>query len=382
MLAAGCSFTGSGTQANPDAPPIDGPDASGPVDVLDAVPDDTPDAPCPAWTYVPTNWEPCQLRAAIHVDFVANAAVIDGDSLIGSNSATEIDPGNGAPKVALVHLDELSVPTGAALTVIGSRAVILAVDGPVTIGGTIFISTNAGGNGACAGGVGGLTAALTGGAGGGGGAGGAANGGDGSDGSGLTPGAHGAHGNKRNQGGDITPLIGGCNGGAGGISLATPGGAGGIGGGALQISGKTTITTTGALVSAVGLGGKGGTSNAGGGGGGGGGAIFFEASTVTVTDSVVCADGGSGGQGGGTSTGANGTVSACNGTAAMTANLAMGGGNGGNGGTDTNPTNGGSSAGAEGGGGGGGAGGFVRFLGHTTPATRTGGTITPAAKLN
>jgi len=170
----------------------------------------------------------------------------------------------------------------------------------------------------------------------------------------------------------LEPLRGGCVGGffVGSGSIA------GAGGGALQISSRTTISVTAGGV--IDAGGGGGAAFIGGGGGGSGGGILLEAAVVSVAGTLAANGGG----------GACGATAGEDGRTTVRTSQpfgleALGGvcntaeqGNGGNGGTkDAGAKNGGAASGASGlivGGGGGGGVGRIRVN------TRTG-TFAPAS---
>ena len=214
------------------------------------------------------------------------------------------------PEAVIIPLRGLTLGSTRTLRLIGTRPVILAVDGDATISGTIDASASsttpgAGGNWSCGTAAGGNgTGSNSSGAGGGGGGGFGTAGGRGGSGGNGSPGVAGvARGD-----GNLAPLIGGCNGGIGGGCSAT----GGAGGGAFQITVSGTLTVTGTLRSNGGNGGGGCGSEGGGIGGGSGGGIVLEATTLTTGSATLQANGGNGGQGAGGPGGGSGSTSPSN----------------------------------------------------------------------
>ena len=269
---------------------------------------------------------------------------------------------------AVFAMRDLAVAQTAQLSFVGTRPVVLLIDGDAAIAGVIDASAQpsaatqvgvAGPGGATGGATGGAngTGCGAGGAGrslgsadsGGGGAGyrdmGARGGTTTNNGSMVTGGGPGL----KCESVDLQPLLGGSGGAVsgGGPNLF---GFGGSGGGALQVSirGTLSVSSTGSIV-ASGSGGGGGrvgvnAGDAGGGGGGGsGGSLLLEASNVLIAGGVF-ANGGGGGGGAATvvgvltpgSRGEEGTRStrpAAGGDSAS----AVSGGDGGRGGTTTGP---------------------------------------------
>lgn len=377
----------AGADAQPaDAAMPDGPGATG----------DTAGDPTCGWGFMPTNFDPCMLAASpapLHV--TGGQMTLDPDN--PGLPSTRVMQSNGST-IEVVHLSSLTVDSGAELVISAATdraGVVLAVDGDATIGGAIQVSgtDDPMGCGGAAGAAGQNSGNSYDGAGGGGGGAAAADGGDGGDGNGGMKGAHGAHGAHVSGGDMLSPLRGGCPGGAGGIyggSTDTPA-AGGPGGGALEISARGMVMNSG-RIAAPGLGGTGAPDHSeGGGGGGAGGGILLEGMTVT-TSGVLCADGGSGGEGGGlTSPGDSGTSGACNGMSGATTGIVLNtlGGNGGNGSYAGTTTGGAGGAGLHfsngspngGGGGGGGGVGWIRLHAISNPPT-VSGVVTPAANLH
>jgi hypothetical protein len=289
---------------------------------------------------------------------------------------TMVLPQATGPDAMLLSVRDLELDAGATLTVTGSRPFVIAVWGTATIGGTIDASATLsiagpGGNNTteCTDATGNNGASIQPALGGGGG--------------GLQ-GSGGRGGNVGGMGGMSigapTGVRGGCAGGLGGAGSGTqaPRGAGG---GAVQISARTSITVDG-LINVGGGGGAGGRTGYGAGGGGGsGGFIGLDAPIVIVTGTLA-ANGGAGG--GGASDIANGN----NGGDARTTETPSSAGAGAGSSNVGTCANGGTGAAAMtlggqnggnslcGGGGGGGAAGFVLVW---SAMPNLGGTITPPA---
>jgi hypothetical protein len=277
-------------------------------------------------------------------------STFDSTALTFGNWCGQVQPtpvalaqSNG-PDAVVLPLAALQVANGASLVVTGSRPVIFAVYGDVTVAGTVDASASdttpgAGGDQNCGtrqGGDGsGDTKRFSGASGGGGGGLGTAGG---AAGEGNTDGMHIAGGIAGVAGATATlvPLIGGCAGGmAGGCTTA-----GGAGGGAVQISVAGSLTVTG-TVRANGADGAlpcGPMDEGGGTGGGSGGAILLEASTVQTSGATLQANGGDGGANGsfagvykcGSSKGGAGSTSAS--SAGTVGTSCQGGSSGGGGG--------------------------------------------------
>lgn len=331
-----------------------------------------PDATCGVmWPYEPSNFDECQLPAI-------SPFPLDGIRTLDTDMTPlgiTIPQPNGLPDARLIHVQELQMPSGAELTVIGSRGLILAVEAGVQIDGSIIVTAGAR---SCNAAAGGGTIGLGYGGGGGGGGGGATGGSRGGHGGGVANFNGGQAGAAIAGGALVVPFRGGCRGGGGGDVLGGGGGSAGMSGGALQISAKATIqvSSSGRLL-AHGRGGGRGDDKGGGGGGGAGGALLLEAPDVRLdSDARVCADGGSGGQGGSSAAGSPGVDGPCNGsTVATTGSINGAGGAGGSGGGKAGtPGQAGNAGSDHGGGGGGGAAGFIRLRGTGSPAT-----IDPAA---
>jgi len=385
-----CSFELSGAAG--DAQPGDGVPGEGvPGDGAPGDDGSVPDASTVCWPYAPTNFEPCGLPPPIAIDLTGTMTLaFDTDN---PPAAGMVRPQQSGPDVVVIHLSSLDIDPAASLTVTGTRPLILAVEGDVTIAGTIV--TRAGANnatacGAAVGAPGTMSGSGPASGGGGGGASASSNGGDGGDGNngtGTNRGVHGTHGTLIG-GTPATPLRGGCRGGNGGSNNGTGSpGTGGSGGGALQISARGNLVSS-SSIDAAGYGAGIATARTGGGGGGAGGTIFFEAPSVVVSGRL-CADGGAGSEGGGgLSSGGATTRSPCTGvTGAVGGDITSFGGPPGNGGHRNNVTGGpggpGGNDGTNGGGGGGGGGGVgwirLRAVGG---APVNSAVTTPAPALN
>ncbi|UJR85741.1 hypothetical protein [Sandaracinus amylolyticus] len=207
----------------------------------------------------------------------------------------------GAPDLMIVSLGSLRIEAGAELRVVGSTALVLAVNGAARIEGRLDADADGAdpgpggfaggtessraGRGPCGGGAGPSSTDV-----GGGGGGHAATGGEGGDHGSTRGGAAGA----RCGDDDLAPLSGGSGGAAGGGSDAP--GEGGGGGGAVQIVADSIVIAAGGAIDCAGGGGRGGSLDDGAGGGGAGGAILLEARTLDVHGALV-ANGGGGGAG-------------------------------------------------------------------------------------
>jgi hypothetical protein len=218
---------------------------------------------------------------------------------------------SGGATAMLIELHRLDIAGGTTVNVTGSRPLILAVDGDVTISGTIDAGAKGAtpgpnGNSSCQG----------------------ATGTDGQDNPGVddgagaggggafgTPGGVGGDGDNPGRDGkggafgapigtqDLVPLRGGCPGGKGGKGWTASDNTrvtGGAGGGAIQISasGLLKVNGGGAIAAAGGVGTLGGSGEDGGAGGGSGGGILLEADDLQiVAGGWVTANGGGGGAG-------------------------------------------------------------------------------------
>ena len=344
------------------------------------------DGPTCAWSYTPTNFEPCALPAP-GVLTVSSDETLDATT---TSQPTSVITQSDGTSITVIHLSQLTVSPLATLTVTGT-GIVFAVDGQVEINGTIVAVGGADDATQCASGrgLGGTDSQDdTGGGGGGGGGAGAEDGGAGGAGDGPQPGSAGVPGSHATS--TLSPLRGGCPGGSGGRRGETgTAGVGGRGGGALQISTNDRIQI-GGMLDAAGRGGAGAPSaRYGGAGGGSGGAIFLEGPHVDLGFAArVCADGGSGGEGGGaTVVGKGGQASPCSGLGRAQTSVTEGsfGGAGGRGGymfstSGESGQSGTESQETDSGGGGGGGGGGVGWIRIASPDFGNGGAVvTPAA---
>jgi hypothetical protein len=280
--------------------------------------------------YSPSNFDPTWINFSTQPDATLDCGTTTVDSTDPDGDGPEVatitnwcgtaptpvaqDQSDG-PQVVIIPLYGLTITNGNTLRLIGSRPVILAVDGDVTVAGTIDASADgetpgAGGNWSCGSSQGGDgsggPATYEGASGGGGGGFGTAGGrggraDDDSDFS-FPPFVQGD--NVTSPGGsagearadvDLEPLIGGCAGGAAGGCGTTRA----AGGGAVQISARGELDVSG-TIRANGANGSVpcGTNEEGGGtGGGSGGGILLE-STGGSTSGTLQVNGGNGGENG------------------------------------------------------------------------------------
>jgi hypothetical protein len=302
-----------------------------------------------AWTFTPTNFDPCTIPAA-----TGSLDVQQTDTYPINTATCPVYTFQGV-RSCLLHYT--SVTLDGKLTINGALPVIIVSDTDITVGGTITAPPTNMSQGACH-----IPVAATGGTDGAGGGGGGYGGTGGNGGAGAsTPSTAGAAAIGMQS---LEPLMLGCPGGKGADgSNGAIGGRAGYGGGALELSAQGLLRISG-LITMNGEGGAGGqlvaagpSISAGGGGGGTGGSILLEASAVTIpSGGGACAIGGGGGQGGNDSALNNGTA----GQTAQGCSPALGGGDpnmigtGGKGGALTSATSGIAGAGGAGGGGGGG----------------------------
>ncbi|MGE0868275.1 MAG: hypothetical protein AB7P03_06930 [Kofleriaceae bacterium] len=285
-------------------------------------------------------------------------------------------------ELAILDVRDLSVE--AELRVIGTRGLVIAAAGTVTISdaidaGALGTTPGAGGFDPGAGDGAGSNGVQVGnddsGAGG---AGFATAGGDGGDG-GETGAVGGAAGGLAIGDPQISTLVGGSGGGAGLAGGALPCALGGAGGGAIQITARTIVLD--GVISAGGGGGRGGRACSGaagsGGGGGAGGAIYLEAGAV-LGAGAISANGGGGGEGSDNILPANGDHGDDGpriGGPAAGGSASSYGGNGGAGGSIDGPTKGGrpqsGTAAVNAGGGGGAAGRIYVSMPATEPLSVT-----------
>jgi hypothetical protein len=280
--------------------------------------DSAPDTPC-GWPFAPIHFDACAIAAPVDPPvFASGTYVIDTDT----NEVRDKDgnvvslQGEVRGMTLLLSISELAIPAGVSVQVTGTRGLIVASWGTVTIAGTLdagsdSIRPGAGANPpACADNVAGAGHSASGGGSGGGGGGFGGAGGDGGSG-GLGTAIGGLGGVAV-----LVPLDirGGCPGAAGGKSTMAVGGAGG---GAIQLTARASITIDGVIATA-GAGGAGGVGDGGGGGGGAGGLIDLDAPSITLGDLAVLAANGGGGGGGSRTTvpGMAGQAGRASGTAA------------------------------------------------------------------
>lgn len=276
---------------------------------------------CPnptALMFEPTNFDICDIPADPPALELTTSTPVDTDAgTIGGQPAGIVLEQTDGPEILLVATRSFSLNDQDFLDVTGSRPLVILSLSDITIDGVVLASGNLEDNGsgvlasACSGGVGVGTAGVVDGAaftgGGGGGAEYA-----GGLGAGL-PGGVVVDGGTANGG--VSPLRGGCPGGAGG---GERGGYGGGGGGGIQFVAAGSVNLgAGAIINVAGGGGRGGglsamgvVANDGGGGGGSGGTILIEAGLgiTAATGSIITAAGGGGGGGAlGTLPGTDGT---------------------------------------------------------------------------
>lgn len=379
--------------ATPDAAPRDG----GPVDGGPG------DAGGPPFPFAPSNLAagavgPVSVTAAVidvptgQTCFVdSRTGVISGvcGNAAPSSAAVVQMPGGG--EAALITLARLRVQgnaiTQGTLRLTGSRPVIFLVRGDADLEGSIDASADenspgpgAGTNAQCGSAIGGRGTDADEAAGGGGGGARGSRGGHGGEGADEASIPGGARGEAFDDP-SLTPLFGGCAGGAGGNvpvgqGSGGAGGAGGAGGGAVQITSGGLLRVTGRLHAGGGGGQGGGARAAGAGGGGSGGAILLESTTLLLdTLARIAANGGGGGEGGSRAAPAEGGTSGEEGENAELSSTSPGrgggnttasGGDGGDGAFGSTSArdgdDGSAPAGANGGGGGGAGGGGMGRL--------------------
>ena len=343
----------------------------------------TGDGPGCAWSYMPTNFDPCTLPPPVPLTVSGTGNLDTSSTTLPKKVITQSD----GSMITVIHLSQFTVEAFRTLTVNGT-GVVFAVDGPVEVHGTIVIVGGNDNQAQCESmrGMPGVDSANSSSGGGGGGGGAAAeNGGNGGSGDGSQAGSGGARGNKIAS--TLSPLRAGCRGGNGGRwnGLNAPG-IGGRGGGALQISTNARIELNG-FIDGSGRGGGGGpAAQVGAGGGGSGGGIFLEGPSIDLNfASRICADGGSGGEGGGAAAaGATGQNGRCNGidpaqTTPTAGSVAGTGGDGGYAFGRTGDPGGSATGGGAGGGGGGGGVGWIRVK---SPDLNNNGSIVTPAYMN
>lgn len=328
--------------------------------------------------------DPCHMFSSRHFDACAIPKPMAGGLsmtnttspyIYNTTDGTLLDPQNVSSTpptmmvgdVRVISVESLTIAANVTLRVKGSVPLVIASWGTLDVSGTIDVASKDGLPGAgaqpaatpstfCATHL--SATAAENGAGGGGGGGGAMQSSGGPGGAGNNGGDNGGAGAV----GALTspPLLAaGCPGDKGGNG-GNAGGAAGLGGGAIQLTARTSISlAASARINAGGQGGRPGAGGTGGGGGGGaGGMIGLETPALTVMPgAILAANGGGGGQGGGNAGGTPGPGQ--DGQIAATAALGGrtgSGGNGGNGSISATAATNGANDGAGGGGGGGGAG--------------------------
>ena len=277
-------------------------DGDGTANCKDGCPNDASTTSA-CFPYTPSNFDP----GAVDFGNAPNATLNCGTTTIDTTPGTPtldnwcgnappriVQNQNSGPAVVIVPLRGLTIAQGSTLRLVGNRPVLLAVIGDVSIDGSIDASADgatpgAGGNWSC-----GASAGGNGqgdnlfGAGGGGGGGYGTQGGPGGN---STGGERGNPGGTRGNG-NISPLLGGCNGGLGGRCDNV---AGAAGGGAVQISATGNVRATGSLSADGGFGSRGCGNDNGATGGGSGGAVLIEARSLDVGSATLSARGGDGG---------------------------------------------------------------------------------------
>jgi len=223
--------------------------------------------------------------AAVHL-----STLINTDSMCPLTLAQTVSPD-------LCVYTGMTIDTTANFRVIGSRALVLAATGVITIANTIDLSggnlePGAGGDTANCDGMAGVNSVNGGGGGGGGSFQTAGGAGNNAGGSGGTPGPLGT----------VTHVRGGCRGGLGGGGGTAGNAPRGHSGGAIYLASAAKIVVTGGINACGGGGGHGTAATDGSGGGGGGasgGLIAFDAPQLDATGGMIWANGGGGGGGGG-----------------------------------------------------------------------------------
>lgn len=315
-------------------------DAGGVVD--DARPEvipDVADAPaelCLSWT--PRHFTPCDVGAPMPGPDLASpqapytydtttlgGVLTDKDGVVVLSSPVVVTQPD-ATEVAVLNVEELVVPAGVTIRVVGPKPLLVASWSTIEIAGTLDagsttaevdntnnahidgpVRTGAGANPAgCGAAVGNAGAAGVSSGGSGGGGGGALRGGGGGGAIGDTSMRPGGPGGTAVASTPVT-IRGGCAGGASGVAgpaaVQAPAtsasvSVGGRGGGALELAARQAITLqASALVNAGGAGGAGAPygSACGGGGGGSGGYVGLDAPMVTVAGTIAANGGGGGG---------------------------------------------------------------------------------------
>jgi hypothetical protein len=356
--------------------------------------------PC-AFPYAPTNYDPGMLNyVAAPVVNLDCSPTIDTSTLAvtgwcgGTTPTLVTRTQSGGPEVAVLATRDFTLVAGRTLRVIGSRPLIISINGNASILGNVNArgagaQPGAGGNSACSAGAIGDN-------------GGHDSGGDegsagGAGGAYVTPGGGGGDGNGGPGGAAASTvestatlaLRGGCQGGNGGGSGGGRQGGGGGGGIELSVAGTLTMSGAGARISTSGgAGARGSSDEDGGGGGGSGGMVLVEANALNITGGWVTANGGGAASGNATNAvnGANGSDGLDNGSGTTPGGAGQGDGGGGGGvgaGASAGAGSGGDGntyfffIGGAGGGGGGGGRGRIHYRGVTS--CNLGGSSSPGA---
>lgn len=400
LSAAGCTFSPAGGDDGVCTPGCDGaalttcPGGATGAPVIETCPEVCVASPAPhCGRWMPSNLDAAALDPLL-TEATASLTLAPGaDYAINTDTGAITVAGTGVavprlgtafalrePKMAVLVVDDFTLPAGVTLTGTGTRALIVVAEGDIELDGVLDFGPGCvlgaegdtkrcagpgGGNGGkmgtvaqgCAGGHNGA------------GEGGGAGGGLGTKGGLGGLGSSAATADELDNCGDtaanpLVPLIGGSGGGAGAMmSLASGGG----GGGAVQLSAFGRVRLAGTTVDRAtiyvgGAGGQGSSGNHGGGGGGAGGGILLEGATVELVEAALIASGGGGGGGRGGQPGSDGRF---DGAVAAGGSSTGGAGDGGDGAVNASPAENGAAGGGgtntDGGGGGGGGLGRIRI---------------------
>jgi hypothetical protein len=374
-------------------------DSDGTANCIDGCPlDPTHTGSCLGYT--PVNFDPSQINWSAQPSTTLNCGTTTVDTTdpdgSGSGVATItnwcgtaptplVRSQASGPDVVILPLHSLTISAGNTLRLIGSRPIILAADGAVSVNGVVDASASGttpgpGGSlsGYCNNGKGddgeSFKFGSDGSGSGGGGGGFEQGGGDGGHTEGGLFDIEGGDGGGVEGNANLTPLRGGCSGGGGGTDdtgdPSGSGGPGGGGGGAVQISaGTLSVGATGIIAASGGGGRTKSDRSCGGGGGGSGGAILLESTANAIDGSAwITVNGGGGGAGAYgsspyTCSNGNGSDGIANSNSRAPGGAGCNNsGSGGGGGTSTNSAVTGSDGHFEGGGGGGGGHGRIRTI--------------------
>jgi hypothetical protein len=398
LLLAGCGFHPNAASSDSNG----GGSGGGGSDAGLSFPSDSADAPAECTTWNPHHFDACAIPAPSTGLDLDGAWTFSTDTGVLTSSSMTITPAGGplvqasGPNAYIISIQSLKIETTGSLRVIGQTPLVVASWGDIDVIGSIDAGSTSGGSaGAGAnptlcttsaptqGGIG----VSTGGSGGGGGGAFHGNGGNGGIGD-MPQGPLGGVGGVAVS----APAIvrGGCSGAPSGEAGSDPSASdstavatGGIGGGAVQLSSRTSITISGHVLAGGGGGGGAPDNSAcGGGGGGAGGFLGFDASKISFTNATIAANGGGGGGSQMFGTGLVGTpgqdgqpsgTQAAGGAASSCSEAGMLGGAGAttSGASSTNPVE------ACGGAGGGGGVGFVLTWGTVA---QSGSTVSPIAQ--